>query len=51
MERSGWRGYTVGKAVLVLQGSKKSPIRSIEFKSKGWKPAVRWVPLLPDKKK
>jgi hypothetical protein len=38
----------VGKSILVIQGM-KSPIRSIEFESKGWKPAVRWSPLLPKK--
>ncbi len=36
--------------MLVLHGPKKSPIRSVEFTSKGWKPDVRVVFLVPDKK-
>ena len=51
LQRDGWRGHTVGKGIIVLEGSKKSPIRSVEFKSKDWKPDVRWVPLVPEKKK
>ena len=37
----GYRVREVGKNVLVLEGAKKSAIRSVEFKSKDWKPAVR----------
>jgi hypothetical protein len=50
LKRNGWRGHTVGKGILVLEGSKKSPIRSVEFTSKGWKPAVRTVLNVPQKK-
>lgn len=50
LEKAGWRGHTVGKGILVLEGSKKSAVRSVEFKSKDWKPDVRWVPLPPEKK-
>ena len=49
-EFHGWRGRTVGKGILVLEGSKKSPIRSVEFTSKGWKPDVRLVFTMPPKK-
>jgi hypothetical protein len=51
LERAGWRGRLVGKGILVLEGSKGSAVRSVEFKGKDWKPDVRWVPLAPDKKK
>lgn len=47
---AGWRGHTVGKGILVLEGAKKSPIRSVEFKSKDWKPDVRIVLIVPPKK-
>lgn len=50
LERKGWRGYPAGKGILVLQGSQKSAIRSVEFKSKGWKPDVRLVLTAPAKK-
>ena len=50
LKRDGWRGHTVGKGILVLEGSKKSAIRSVEFTSKNWKPDVRWMPLPPEKK-
>jgi hypothetical protein len=43
-------GHTVGKEIIVLQGSKKSRIRSVEFESKGWKPTVRYVLVAPEKK-
>ena len=50
LEENGWRGRTVGKGILVLEGSKTSPVWSVEFTSKGWKPDVRWVPVVPEKK-
>jgi hypothetical protein len=50
LERNGWRGRTVGKGIIVLEGSKKSPIRSVEFRSKDWKPDVRVVLTAPHKK-
>jgi hypothetical protein len=40
----------VGKNILVLERAKKSPIRSVEFKSKGWKPDVRGLLIPLDKK-
>ena len=48
--RDGWRGDTVGKSILVFKGTKQSPIRSVEFKSEGWKPDVRVLFVVPDKK-
>lgn len=50
LRNKGWRGREVGKAILVLEGSKTSHIRSVEFTSKGWKPDVRVVFVVPDKK-
>jgi hypothetical protein len=47
----GFHGRPIGKTIHVLEGAKKSAVRSIEFTSEGWKPDVRWVPLVPDKKK
>jgi hypothetical protein len=46
----GCRVREVGKNILVLEAAKRSAIRSVEFKSKGWKPAVRVVLLPPAKK-
>lgn len=46
----GCRVREVGKNILVLEGAKKSAIRSVEFESKGWKPAVRVVLLPPAEK-
>lgn len=48
----GDKGYNlapIGKSILVIQ-AKKSPIRSIELKSEGWKPGVRLVLTAPPKK-
>jgi hypothetical protein len=50
LKNAGYRGHTVGKGILVLEASKKSPIRSVEFTSKGWKPDVRAVLKVPEKK-
>jgi hypothetical protein len=46
----GLHGYQVGKSIYVLQGAKKSTVRSVEFISKSWKPDVRWAFLPPQKK-
>ena len=43
LETAGWRGYTLGKGIVVLQGAKKCSIRSVEFKSKEWTPTVRYA--------
>lgn len=50
LERSGWRGREVGKGILVLEGYKKSPVKWVEFTSKGWKPDVRYVLKPPPEK-
>lgn len=50
LETTGWRGRKVGKGIFVLEGAKESSIRSVEFTSKGWKPDVRVVFVVPDKK-
>ena len=50
LEEDGNRGYKVGKAIYVLQGFKKSAIRSVEFTSKDWKPDVRVVLKVPEKR-
>ena len=39
-----------GKSILVVEGHKKSPVRSVEFKSGGWKPDARLVFKVPSKK-
>lgn len=49
LEDKGYNLAPVGKSILVIQG-KKSPIRSIELKSEGWKPGVRLVFTAPPKK-
>src|SRR5688500_17979427 len=38
LDRARWRTTKVGKAILVVEGSPKSAIRSVEFTSKDWKP-------------
>lgn len=47
---AGWRYRKIGKGIIILEGSKNSPIRSVEFTSKVWKPDVRVVFLPPYKK-
>ena len=47
---AGYQGRDVGKNILVLEGAKKSAIRSVKFKSKDWKPAVRAELVAPKKK-
>jgi hypothetical protein len=49
LRRAGWHYRRVGNGILVLEGSKKAPIRSVEFKSKDWTPAVRVVLVVPRK--
>lgn len=49
LETGGYSGRKVGKGIIVLEGAKRSAIRSVEFKSKDWKPDVRVV-LVPEKK-
>src|SRR5689334_5022140 len=41
LSSAGYSGRTVGKGIIVLERYKKSPICSVEFKSKDWKPDVR----------
>jgi hypothetical protein len=50
LNEAGWRVTKVGKAILVVEGSPKSAVRSIEFTSKAWKPEVRMVLKVPEKK-
>lgn len=50
LERAGWRVRSVGKGILVLEGSKKSAVRTVEFTSKDWRPDVRMMLLVPEKK-
>lgn len=45
---AGWGYRTVGKGILIVEAAKGSAVRSIEFKSKDWKPDVRVV-LVPPK--
>lgn len=54
-KRAGWRYRLVGKGIIVLEGAKGATIRTVEFKAKDWKPAVRValipaMPLPPEKK-
>lgn len=35
---------------VIVTGTKKSPIKSVSFISDGWKPVVRWQPLIQPKK-
>ncbi len=49
LQDAGWRYRTVGKSIIVLEGSKDSPIQSVVFKSKDWKPDVRMTFLVPEK--
>jgi hypothetical protein len=50
LEDDGCHGRKVAKTIYVIEGVNKSSVRSIEFISDSWKPGVRWVPLLPQKK-
>lgn len=50
LQEAGWRYREIGNGILVLEGSKNSLIRSVEFTSKTWKPDVRVVFLSPNKK-
>ena len=50
LERNGWRGRTESDTIIILEGSKKSSIRSVKFISTGWKPDVRVVLTVPPKK-
>lgn len=50
LEMVRWRSSEVGKGILVLEGAPKSPIWSVEFTSKDWKPDVRMVLKLSEKK-
>ena len=50
LDTAGWRYRKVGKSILVIEGSKTSPIQSVVFKSKQWTPDVRMVILTPPKK-
>lgn len=50
LKANKWRGRFVGDGILVLEGSKKAGVRSVEFTSDGWKPVVHRVLLLPNKK-
>lgn len=50
LREAGWRYRVIGKNILVIEGSKDSPIQSVVFTSKDWKPDVRMVLLPPDKK-
>ena len=50
LKPKGWNGREVGKGILVLEDYEKSPIKSVEFTSDGWKPDVRYVLKPPPEK-
>jgi hypothetical protein len=50
LDEDGWRVTKVGKAILVVEGSPKSPVFLIETWGKVWKPDVRRALKSPEKK-